>query len=189
VAVEGLDGLGGLRERRQEGRLQPAGRRGDLRRRNANLAQVDHVEAGRVLPQGDIPARPDVVDYGADLRDRAFVHEVRSWEDVTEIGSAATKVETFQHGSQRIGLLQAVSPSRAEIGDDVWMPQQRLEPSELSELSSIASSLEQISRRVTGLADVATEAKRDEVAANLIAVERALLGAVRRLERLMASGR
>ncbi|MGD0983091.1 MAG: hypothetical protein ABSA65_04625 [Acidimicrobiales bacterium] len=69
------------------------------------------------------------------------------------------------------------------------MPQQRLEPSELSELSSIASSLEQISRRVTGLADVATEAKRDEVAANLIAVERALLGAVRRLERLMASGR
>ena len=32
-------------------------------------------------------------------------------------------------------------------------------------------------------------AKRDEVAANLIAVERALLGAVRRLERMLASGR
>ena len=69
------------------------------------------------------------------------------------------------------------------------MAPQRPEPSELSELSSIASSLEQISRRVTALADAATQAKRDEVAANLIAVERALLGAVRRLERLLASGR
>ena len=69
------------------------------------------------------------------------------------------------------------------------MTPQRPEPSELSELSSIASSLEQISRRVTALADAATEAKRDEIAANLIAVERALLGAVRRLERLLASGR
>jgi RNA polymerase-binding transcription factor DksA len=64
-----------------------------------------------------------------------------------------------------------------------------LESSERSELSSIASSLEQISRRVTAMADAASKAKRDEAAMNLIAVERALLGAVRRLERLMASGR
>ena len=62
------------------------------------------------------------------------------------------------------------------------------EPSELAELSSIASSLEQISRRVTALADAAAAAKRDEVAVNLIAVERALIGAVRRLERLLAGG-
>ncbi len=63
------------------------------------------------------------------------------------------------------------------------------EPSELSELSSIASSLEQIARRVTVLADAATAGKRDDVGSDLIAVERALLGAVRRLERLLASGR
>jgi len=75
------------------------------------------------------------------------------------------------------------------MGDDDGMAPQRPEPSELSELSSIASSLEQISRRVTALADGATEAKRDEMAANLIAVERALLGALRRLERLLANGR
>jgi hypothetical protein len=62
------------------------------------------------------------------------------------------------------------------------------EPSELAELSSIAASLEQISRRVTALADAAAAAKRDEVAVNLIAVERALIGAVRRLERLLAGG-
>jgi hypothetical protein len=75
------------------------------------------------------------------------------------------------------------------MGDDGRMAPQRPEPSELSELSSIASSLEQISRRVTALADAAAGSKRDEVAMNLIAVERALVGAVRRLERLLAGGR
>jgi hypothetical protein len=69
------------------------------------------------------------------------------------------------------------------------MAPQVSESSELSELSSIASSLEQIGRRVTILADAATAAKRDDVGADLIAVERALVGAVRRLERLLASRR
>ncbi len=69
------------------------------------------------------------------------------------------------------------------------MSPQRPEPPELSELSSIASSLEQITRRVTALADAAAGAKRDEIAANLIEVERALVGAVRRLERLLVRGR
>jgi hypothetical protein len=59
----------------------------------------------------------------------------------------------------------------------------------MSELSSIASSLEQISRRVTALADAAVAAKREALGADLIAVERALLGAVRRLERLLANKR
>ncbi len=66
-----------------------------------------------------------------------------------------------------------------------------LPPSDLperSELSSIASSLDQLARRVTALADAATVAKREQVATNLIAVERALVGAVRRLERMLAGG-
>jgi len=62
-------------------------------------------------------------------------------------------------------------------------------PSELSELSSIASSIDQIARRVTTLADAAIAAKSDQLGADLVAVERALLGAVRRLERVLASGR
>jgi hypothetical protein len=90
---------------------------------------------------------------------------------------------------QRIGLADGVFPAATGIGDDGEMAQNKPEPSELSELSSIASSLEQIGRRVTALADAATAAKRDELAVHLIAVERALLGAVRRLERLLASGR
>ena len=69
------------------------------------------------------------------------------------------------------------------------MAPQLPDPSERSELSSIASSLDQIARRVTALADAAGAAKRDELATNLIAVERALVGAVRRLERLLVGGR
>ncbi len=77
----------------------------------------------------------------------------------------------------------------ARIGDDGGMAPEGPAPSELSELSSIASSLDQIARRVTTLADSAIAAKRDQVGADLVAVERALLGAVRRLERLLARGR
>jgi hypothetical protein len=73
------------------------------------------------------------------------------------------------------------------MGDDGAMAPQGPASSELSELSSIASSLEQIARRVTTLADAALAAKRDEVGADLIAVERALFSAVKRLERLLAS--
>jgi hypothetical protein len=69
------------------------------------------------------------------------------------------------------------------------MAPQPSELPELSELSSIASSLDQIAARVTVLADAATADKREDVAANLIAVERALVGAVRRLERMLAIGR
>jgi hypothetical protein len=75
------------------------------------------------------------------------------------------------------------------IGDDGSMSTQGPGPSELSEISSIASSLEQISRRVTALAETALAAKRDDVGADLIAVERSLLAAVRRLERLLAAKR
>jgi hypothetical protein len=62
-------------------------------------------------------------------------------------------------------------------------------PVELYELSSIASSLEQLGHRVTALAEAALASKRDDVGADLIAVERAVLGAVRRLERLLAQKR
>ena len=56
---------------------------------------------------------------------------------------------------------------------------------DLAELSSISSSIDQLTRRVTGLVDVAVAGKHDDVAVELMAVERALAGAGRRLERLV----
>jgi hypothetical protein len=55
------------------------------------------------------------------------------------------------------------------------------------ELSSIATALEELTRRVTVHADAAQDAKDDETATELFAIERSLTGASRRLTRLTAS--
>jgi Tfp pilus assembly protein PilX len=55
---------------------------------------------------------------------------------------------------------------------------------DLSELSSIASTLGQLEKRVAGMAEAALREGEETVAADLVAVERALAGAARRLSRL-----
>jgi hypothetical protein len=60
-------------------------------------------------------------------------------------------------------------------------------PTDLAELSSIASSLDQITRRVGSMAEHASEDGEDTVSGELFSVERALQGATRRLQRLVGS--
>ena len=55
-----------------------------------------------------------------------------------------------------------------------------------SELSSLTTSLDELTRRVTTLAEQ-TDAAEEDVAAELFGVERALRGALRRLQRLTDS--
>jgi len=57
-----------------------------------------------------------------------------------------------------------------------------------AELSSLAASLDELTRRVTALAEGARQADDEDLATDLFAVERALTGALRRLGRL-AEGR
>jgi hypothetical protein len=57
---------------------------------------------------------------------------------------------------------------------------------ERAELSSLATALSELTRRVAGLAEQADSSRDEELAAELFAVERALRGAGRRLERLTA---
>ena len=57
---------------------------------------------------------------------------------------------------------------------------------ERSELSSISSSLAQLTQRVTALGESASSRKDERVAGELFAVERSLVTAARRLERLVA---
>ncbi|HLG67811.1 MAG TPA: hypothetical protein VKV36_08075 [Acidimicrobiales bacterium] len=52
-----------------------------------------------------------------------------------------------------------------------------------AELSSLASSLEELSRRLTSLADGAQRDGNEELATELYGVERALQGALRLLRR------
>jgi hypothetical protein len=56
---------------------------------------------------------------------------------------------------------------------------------ERGELSALTSSLEELSRRITDLAERA--GTDDELAAELFAIERALSGALRRLHRLASA--
>lgn len=56
-----------------------------------------------------------------------------------------------------------------------------------AELSSIASSLAQLTQRVTALGEAAASRRDERVAGELFAVERSLVTAARRLERLVGS--
>ena len=53
-----------------------------------------------------------------------------------------------------------------------------------AELSSLATALEDLTRRITVHADAASAAKDEDMAKELFAIERALMGASRRLTRL-----
>ena len=57
---------------------------------------------------------------------------------------------------------------------------------EMAELSSLGTALRELTRRVASLAEQASTRADDELSSELFAVERALRGAGRRLERLTA---
>ncbi|MGH9129420.1 MAG: hypothetical protein ACRDY2_10780 [Acidimicrobiales bacterium] len=58
-----------------------------------------------------------------------------------------------------------------------------------SELSSLASALEDLTKRVAGIAEGYGRAGRDDLAAELYAAERALAGARRRLSAVIEADR
>lgn len=58
-------------------------------------------------------------------------------------------------------------------------------PDPLAELSSVASALDDITKRVTRLAGELKDERREDAASHLVEVERALLGAQRRLGKLL----
>lgn len=60
---------------------------------------------------------------------------------------------------------------------------------DLAELSSIASSLDQLARRVGTMGEGAREEREEEVASELFAVERAIAAAQRRVTRLVSRSR
>ena len=62
-------------------------------------------------------------------------------------------------------------------------------PSPLAELSSISSALEELAKRVTSIAEDLASSRRDDMAAELYKVERALASASRTLSRLVSRDR
>lgn len=62
-------------------------------------------------------------------------------------------------------------------------------PSPAAELSSLATALDELSRRVTAIAETYAASRRDDLATELYQVERALVAAGRGLERVLKSHR
>lgn len=62
-------------------------------------------------------------------------------------------------------------------------------PVDLAELSSLSSLLDQITRRVTALAEGAAALRDEDSSSELYGIERALAGAARRLDRLIREQR
>jgi hypothetical protein len=58
-----------------------------------------------------------------------------------------------------------------------------------AELSSLATALDELTTRITAIADSYASSERDELAADLYAVERALTGAQRRLTKVIDADR
>jgi hypothetical protein len=56
-----------------------------------------------------------------------------------------------------------------------------------AELSSLSSTLDELTRRVSALAEEAAAADQDDLATELFGIERALTGALRRLQKLAAA--
>ena len=54
-----------------------------------------------------------------------------------------------------------------------------------AELASLADTLEQAAKRLAAIADASQTAKREDVASSLYDIERAVLNAQRRLEKLL----
>lgn len=61
-------------------------------------------------------------------------------------------------------------------------------PSAIAELSSISTALEELSKRVTAIAEDFAGSRRDDLANDLYRVERALATASRTLTRLVSTG-
>ncbi|MGA8296162.1 MAG: hypothetical protein WB770_03890 [Acidimicrobiales bacterium] len=60
---------------------------------------------------------------------------------------------------------------------------------ERSELSSMAKTIEDLAKRVSQMGDAAQAARDDATAHELYSVERSLIGATRRIARIIGKGR
>lgn len=93
-------------------------------------------------------------------------------------------VRSYRHRRAAPRGLRRWVTTRHPRCDDLGVPS-----SPAAELSSLASALEELTRRVTRIADDYAAAKRDDVAAELYRAERALDGARRNLERVVDAER
>jgi len=177
VRVIGEDPLPRLFERPPELRWDPLERRRHRRRLDRERPKLDPVEAACEIKERLITTSLDVSDDPADSISHVCPWDCRRGEVAGNLTTLASKV---QHAQHLLSVPSCAGPqlrATADRGD--------IEMEDASELSSLLASLEDISRRIASL----VESRSDELGsdAELVALERALLGAVRRMQRAVRS--
>jgi len=175
VGVKFRDGIMGRLERFAEVAWNASKRRSDFGVCDAHLGDVDAVEATRELPHGGIATAPDLFDDGSDGRDWAFFSEIGTRELKRISDFAPSQIESSEHGTKRSQWREEPRPMR----------QDERVPIDRSELSSLAGLIEQVTDRITKMAEDASAAKEETTASELFAIERALSSAKRRLVRFL----
>ena len=154
-------------------------RGGDLDRIDPRLRHVCAVEPGRQLPHRRLAARSDTgndLGHGrADIGGRGL----RAREHGAEVAGGAADVDTIEHGSG--------SSYRSALSDRPDLAYGTLPAmntsSDLAVLSSITAQVDELSRRITALAESYGQTPDSAVASELFATERAFATARRSLDR------
>ena len=197
VAVIGQDAVIGQLEGAAQVRGDGLPGGGDVVGGHGGAVEGDAVESAGELPHGGVATGPHLVENGPHLgRRKALLGHGRGTAAATPAaGTPRRSSRVRSTGTRWYSGVLAHRPSRRPpetapcIGRGrrgVPMGHHRVMPAPLAELSSVATALDELTRRVVTIADQAASDHDDETAVELFAVERALKGAGRRLERLTA---
>ena len=167
--------------------LEAAQRGVELILGDAHLRDVDAVKTAGKFADRCIAAGADLFDDGANSSHGTFSFDAGTRELKRISDLAPSQIKSSEHyrsvASNQTSLLWAhIGPGLSKCvatGQDAAVPIDR------SELSSLTGLIEQVTDRISKMADQASAAKEDETATELFAIERALAGAKRRLNRFL----
>lgn len=178
MAVEGEDAIvGNLEGPAKLGRGGLEGFGNDVGR-HPQGSRAHTVEALRAVADSGVTPRPYVGQDGLDSGRGRLLGRRRPGQRLSPPVWPTAKVESFQHERPPIVLWDPMSSSGSSPGS-----------SPAAELSSLATALEELSQRVTNIADAYVAAKRDDLAGELYQAERSLAGARRNLGRVVSAER
>ena len=147
--------------------------------RDAQIVDGGAVEPPGELPDGRVALAPDLVEDRLDGLRRPVVAGAGTREQQTQIPGRAPEVQAGERGRAGAGLQR---PGGHRDHDGTGM-------SVRAELSSVATSLDELLGRISRIAEGLTADEREVVGPDLFEVERSLRAARRRVSRLADSAR
>ena len=157
-------------------------RGGDLVRPHPQVVEPHAVEALGQVAEGGVAPVAHLVEHGPHLGDGRLGLGLGPGQPAAEVVAArAAQVESSEHDPPR--YRRAGRAPQAIAGRTVGMESDR------AELSALATSLDELTKRLTGVADRYQATPRQDIADSLFEVERSLLTATRKLDRVLRAMR